>query len=58
MDLARSIYCSPIPERIPLGLTLNELCAEEREVLLQLDTLLAVLRVVAERVPVRHLNLS
>ena len=46
-----------LPERVPLGLTLDELCAEEREVLLQLGALRAVLRV-AERVPVGHLVLD
>ena len=48
-----------LPERVPLGLTLDELCAEEREVLLQLGALRgAVLRRVAERVPVGHLVLD
>ena len=54
-DLISGIHM--LPERVPLGLTLDELCAEEREVLLQLGALRAVLRV-AERIPVGHLVLN
>ena len=44
------------PESVSLGLTLDELRAEEREVLLQLGALIALLRAAAERVPVRHFH--